>query len=375
MNVAGSQISTTNTVAADRNGESESPSDLGGITRAGRADQRFSMQRLSLDAAVAPLLPKPTAPFDKTERKRAHTSALYYSECFLRGIKPLDADSAAKDAQDQYDKWWIDRTARNEKRTRKGLPPEIGSCSNTSPSKEKVRCEVSENEPKRRRISTDETSMKSSNVVSVTSGVFVTGPASTKSTASGCDEGDDDHCLSIRQISILDSNTVATAKTRLNEDLKATGGDVETLEFTQCVGVLEAYYKSRSWDCRGSCKVTPFSLEGNWLTLSKPTYDECKGRNEKGDLLYTLGRMSFGMVRRLRVAPFGIPVIDRIMARLTHSPPPPPQFRPMDLECSVQASFNNVRTIDPKNPGRPLHVPKKLMKEIQSGNILLRTYE
>jgi hypothetical protein len=293
MNTAGSQLSTTNLVAADRNS--------GGMSRAGRAtgNQGFNMQRLSLDAAVSPLLPKVTAPFDKTERKRAHTSAVYYSECFLHGIKPLDADSAAKDAQDQYDKWWIDRTAQSEKRTRDALPA-IGSRGNVTSSKESEDCEVNENEAKRRRISMDEASLKSSNVVSVVSGVA--GPAPLKSMGSGGEEGDDDNCLSIQQISIFDSNRrgeIAATKTRLIEDLKSSGGDVEAIEFTQCMGVLEAYYKSKSWDGRGSCKITPFSLEGNWLTLSKPTYDECKGRNEKGELLYTLGRMSFGMVRRV----------------------------------------------------------------------------
>ena len=161
------------------------------------------MQQLTLDSAVSPLLPRATAPFDKTERKRAHTSAVYYSECFLRGIKPLDADSAAKDAQEQYDKWWIDRTARNEKRRSEPLP-DIGLSS--SP-KGGVKCEFNEIEAKRRRISMDEASTTSANVVSVTSGV--NGPASMKSTGSGGD-GDDDQCLRIRQISILGERNSGT---------------------------------------------------------------------------------------------------------------------------------------------------------------------
>ncbi len=323
--------SFTNTVAANTSADNHDTSS------SDQVDQRFKIQRLSLDAAVAPFLARATAPFDRTERKRAHTSAVYYSECFLRGIKPLDADSAAKEAQDQYDKWWIDRTARNEKLAKKMIAL---VSSNVDPdSSTDDACEA--NSTKRKRIDLDESSLHSSNVVSVTS---VADIASRQTR--GC--RDDDDFPAIRQISILDCRRrgeINSIKAQLIQSLKLTGGDVESSSFVECAGILEAYYKSKSWDGRGSCKATPFSLEGNWLTLSKPTYDECKGRNANGDLLYTMGRMSFGM------------------------------FRPTNLVCSVQASFNTVRTIDPKNPGRPLHVPKKLMKEIQSGNIHLRTYE
>ena len=75
---------------------------------------QFSVQPLTLDAAVSPLLSRPTAPFDRTERKRAHTSAVYYSECFLRGIEPVIADTAALEAQGKYEKWWVKSTARSK---------------------------------------------------------------------------------------------------------------------------------------------------------------------------------------------------------------------------------------------------------------------
>jgi hypothetical protein len=71
----------------------------------------LSLQRVTHDHAVAPLLRKPIAPFDRTERKRAHTSALFYSECFLHGIEPKLADTAAVEAQDVYNKWWVKNTA------------------------------------------------------------------------------------------------------------------------------------------------------------------------------------------------------------------------------------------------------------------------
>jgi hypothetical protein len=241
----------------------------------------------------------------------------------------MDADSAAQDAQEQYDKWWIERSAKCRKRVKTVLPAGV-------------------KQSKRRQISIEEISTKSSNVLSITGT-----PASQHAELPWEDnpqEGktNESDIRMIKQISMFDANQrgeVAAAKVRLIQDLKASGGDVETPCFIHNMGILEAYYRSRSWDGRGSCKNTPFSLVGNWLTISKPTYDECRGRNEKGDLVYSLGRMSFGM------------------------------FRPTKLECSVKASFNTVRTIDPRNPGRPLHVPKKLMNEIHSGQILLRTYE
>mmetsp|Transcript_56690 Transcript_56690/g.164420 ORF Transcript_56690/g.164420 Transcript_56690/m.164420 type:complete len:494 (-) Transcript_56690:598-2079(-) len=296
----------------------------------------LQMQRLSLDHAVAPLLSKVAAPFDKTERKKAHTSALYYSECFLRGIQPVDADTAAKDAQEQYDKWWIARTARSKRHSlhvaghdRKESSSFPASSNHTPP--EKIG-------GKKRRLPKDDASAKSSNIVSV-DGSHPDEQTSTKR------QHLDAIGLRISFPNAFNRSEIKAAKAELIEGLRVSGGDIECQEFHHCLHMLEAYYRSRNWDGRGSCKETPFSLEGNWLTLSRPDYDESMGRNQKGDLLYTLGRMSFGM------------------------------FRPTNLVCSLQASFNTVRRIDPKNPGRPLHVPKKLMKEIHAGNTLLRSYD
>jgi hypothetical protein len=323
MNIQNSVNSSTKTVAHDFE---ELNGSMGLLPVNYR---RFDLQRLSLDAAVAPCISRPVAPFDKTERKRAHTAALYYSECFHRGIQPLDADTAAQDAQKQYDKWWVERTAKCRKRDN----PSSGT-----------------KQSKRRHTSREEASAESSKLTRL-SGVHASYDVDilSKQINSPKDTSDKERSiLGIRLISGIHSNQrgdIAAAKIRLIQDLKASGGNVETPTFLRNMGILETYYTSRSWDGRGSCEHTPFSLEGNWLTISKPTYDECRGRNKKGDLVYTLGRMSFGM------------------------------FRPTNLECSVQASFNTVRTIDPKYPGRPLHVPKKLMKEIHSGNILLRSYE
>ena len=46
-----------------------------------------------------------------------------------------------------------------------------------------------------------------------------------------------------------------------------------------------------------SSKLPPPTIEGNWFTLTKPTYLNCLGNNNHGNPMYTLGRMSFEMFR------------------------------------------------------------------------------
>jgi len=282
------------------------------------------MRRLTEDAGVC--LSKPATQFGKSERKRAHTAALYYSECFHRGIEPLDAENAAQDAQDMYDKWWIERTAKCRKA--------VSAVAQSGPEQSTL---------KDRRLTVRETCWESAVTVASINGADAQHSAQlfgaeNSPTAGLGDRGRLD-------FDAQNEGEVAEAKARLIQDLKDSGGNVETQTFVSNMEILEAYYRSTSWDGSRSSKESPCSLEGNWLTISRPTYDECLGRNGKGDLVYTLGRMSFGM------------------------------FRPTKLICSVQASFNTVRTIDPKQPDRPLHVPKKLLAEICTGKILLRTYE
>ena len=209
--------------------------------------------------AVAPMLSKPCAPFDKSERKRAHTSALFYSECSVRGIKPVEADTAAKEAQGMYDKWWVDTRANQ---TIQSPLVDPSSC-----------CHVN----KWRKLSSD----YSVGVVSITS-----------SNESMNSQNGDDHSIikrgeyenmPINQISTLqaEKSHIEHVKQKLIGDLKASGGSVDTRDFLDCLEFLSAYYKSKSWDGRGISKGSgPFSLQGSWLTLSKPTFSDCKGCNE-----------------------------------------------------------------------------------------------
>ena len=64
-----------------------------------------ALQKMKYNMPVAPFLKRPVAPFDNSEsRKRAKTSAVYYGECFLKGISPKHADDAASQIEERYKK-------------------------------------------------------------------------------------------------------------------------------------------------------------------------------------------------------------------------------------------------------------------------------
>jgi len=133
--------------------------------------------------------------------------------------------------------------------------------------------------------------------------------------------------------------SIEVVKQLLIDDLRLSGGNVDTPEFLKYQRILGNHFiqSGKHMDLK--------SMEGNWLTISKPTFTECQGKNEKGESKYSLGRISFDM------------------------------FKPTGLICSFQAAFNHVQSIDPNNPGRPLHVPRRLMQDIKKGDCRLQTYE
>jgi hypothetical protein len=309
----------------------------------------MSIQRLTLDNAVAPLLPRPIAPFDRTERKRAYTSAVYYSECFLRGIEPLVADTAAVEVEGQYNKWWIQRTASKDQA--KAAASRTHGVKNVQKRHRNEDSDDHDHDVKRKYVRTspgdDNATAASADHMSVSSGPNVVSDAS--SYLGSFQEHVPRHSEEVprpppmEQISTLsmaNKTNIETVRNQLIEDLRQSGGQIDTPEVVRCMEILQTYYSSG-----GLQKVDPSSLRGNWLTISKPTYTECQGKSKTGESMYTLGRIGFDM------------------------------FKPSGLLCSVQASFNNVQPINPKNPGRPLHVPKKLMRDIQKGECQLHSYE
>ena len=99
-----------------------------------------------------------------------------------------------------------------------------------------------------------------------------------------------------------------------------------------------------------SKKIYNETLEGQWLTLTKPTYTNCLGFNDEGDPMYRLGRMSFEM------------------------------FFPGDLICAIQAVFNPISKVAQSSKGSSsFSIPKALQEEVKldfdNGGAALLTYQ
>ena len=262
----------------------------------------FRLRPLSLDrGALAPALARPTAPFARPQKKKAFVSAIYYSECFLRNIRPIDADSAAFDAQNQYTKWWVQS---------KKSPSSPLRCTNIDE-------ETHSNFDKRRRLDQDDIS-------------------------EDCEETNSLH-IPRSQSPIMTQEQITLLKEHLIDHLQKTGGDTTAAAFRNCLQQLKSAYahrKAANASTKASTTVnqSPATLciDGTWLTLSKPTFSECQGRNQNGEYMYTLGRMTFDM------------------------------FRPNKLRCSIRAVMNNIRVMDSKH--KPKSFPRRLGQELERHN-------
>ena len=322
--------------------------------------------QLTLDAAVAPMIRRPIAPLaGRSERKRALMNASFYSECFLNAIPPVEADSAALDVQAMFDKWWV-RTKyaaenptgkhalgtktypRSAKRRRRHRTIVSGEVSHTSDlASRDIGCVSEQSQCSREDDAT---------VVST-----ATYPSSVTTADSSL------VCGPVLQGPILPharsrlEDTVLSAKSILARDLRTTGGDVTTATFQNALKQLLGAYQERGWDARwcnrgDDCadleSFMPSVLDGTWLTLSKPTFSDCLGRNHKGQYMYTLGRMAFDM------------------------------FRPTGLRCSVQGIFNIIGPTQSSGKGacehhrrRPIRFPSSLVRKSGGQPASVRCYE
>lgn len=155
------------------------------------------------------------------------------------------------------------------------------------------------------------------------------------------------------------ANNVHEARDDMLHTLAISDGDVESDDFKTKVDPLEQYFRGKDVDTRSlstlhdrgsshtaaSGASVATSIEGMWLTLSKPNWFGRLGHNDNGDPLYTLGRMSFDM------------------------------FSPTNLVCSLQGNFNRVEIVSGQERKAMLDtVPKKLREEVESGKTVLRTY-
>lgn len=303
-----------------------------------------SWQKLSRETANAPLLQRPTAPFARTEQKRALTSAVYYSECFLNGIEPKVADATAGEMQERYTKWWI------------GSQPSPIRPFNSQQNNTLTDKPASKRKRSLRNIcmEDDHNDSCSKDLSVQVLAAYVT--SEDESTRDSYDRRYSDDTIRLSKYPRLavdyPKERIEKLKTELIQDLRETGGDTNTPTFLASLDALTAIYDSYNWDVRGKSNAldpSMLDIDGTWLSLTKPTYSDCKGRNDKGDYVYALGRMAFDM------------------------------FRPTHLNCAIEGVYNRISHVSNENSGkRPFSVPRRLRHEVSSsgqGSQSLRNYE
>jgi hypothetical protein len=345
-----------------------------------RGELKWRRMDPTLDAAVAPLLQKPIVPFHKTEKGKAHKSAIYYSECFLKGITPNDADRAALDIDSHYKKWWVQSAYHEQEGA--GAPPRatLGSKFNEKPvmaggistdsSKRKYVQVVSdsshyshsEDNAKRRRRRgrlrdvIDDVAFDLQQEQGREEQIPEEAENSTGLTAARIipEEEDAADPFMIQIIPNLSSVTVMqieAIRDEILDTLRRNGGVLEDPTLKTGLSILESYYLSSDFDARRADTAEfPYDINGTWLTLSRPTYTECQGKNQSDEFLYSMGRMSFDM------------------------------FRPTNLKCSIQGIFNTVQMLDAAKGELPFSMPRRIRKElgkslVEGGVKGLRTYK
>lgn len=141
------------------------------------------------------------------------------------------------------------------------------------------------------------------------------------------------------------SDTILSSRDAVLHSLAVSQGDVDSPKFAQAIDPLLKYFSQQELDTRPHLINKSESVDGMWLTLSKPSYFGCLGENDNGDPMYTLGRMAFDM------------------------------FSPTNLVCSLQGNFNPVEVVGEEERKAMLEcVPKSLREEVESGKTVLRTY-
>jgi hypothetical protein len=285
------------------------------------------------------LRPSAGGPMKRSDRKRAFANAQFYSECCILGIKPSEADLAARDADSRYNKWWVE--AKCDK---------SGEKDNTDHQEQEL-------DTKRRRI--DQNDIEPENDIASSTSDKVS--KSSSAVVSGSEDElpvkrqpprhivrSDALIREVQLSTLLHGDYISEAKAGVIRVMRATGGDTSCHEFLNIVEILTSYYSTRGWDDRWTAKDTsPRAMDGKWLNLAKPTFSECKGRNERGESIYTLGRVAFDM------------------------------FRPVNLACSMGESFVSISPWTPAEIDRPLYYPSSLKKATtrHSRKPQMRNYE
>jgi len=138
----------------------------------------------------------------------------------------------------------------------------------------------------------------------------------------------------------LTEDAIASAKQLLRqtkaealEAIRSTHGDTSNPRFVAALKSLTSLYRGMK-NQPGAKQDVSSDFEGQWTMLSRPNFRDGLGQNRRGDFVYTLGRMAFGM------------------------------FRPTELRCSIQRILNTTTFVGPDDD-LPESVPRTLRKEIQ----------
>jgi len=232
--------------------------------------------------------------FQSKSSSKLRVAGNFFAECCIMGIPPTEAQTAASKCKDTFHSWW--RGKRFQK----------NDCNNSTSGCKRKRAPdniapvVSENEiddeniEKKRRH--DHLPLENRN--------------STR-------------CNDIKRM-ILD----------LLQNNNNSSYDYTTdQKFIDAVDVLEKHYRGLNMDVRfdyGSI------LDGTWVNVTPPKYQESLGQTLYGDEMFTLGRMSFDM------------------------------FSPKDLVCSIQKVYNEILPLeDDPLVYFPEGIPKSLKKALQ----------
>lgn len=105
-----------------------------------------------------------------------------------------------------------------------------------------------------------------------------------------------------------------TVRSELIDSLLCSEGDVEDPRFLSALDVLSSVFKTTAGSANYSLSPT---LNGSWRSISLPLYHYggCLGMNEKGDFVYTLGKMCFSM------------------------------FKPTNVRCTVKNTMNHIQPV------------------------------
>jgi hypothetical protein len=149
-----------------------------------------------------------------------------------------------------------------------------------------------------------------------------------------------------------------TARSELVDSLLETNGDMSDNRFVQSLNILSQIYAAKRRSPEEQSESISNFINGNWRSLSRPSYRGTLGNTAKGDFIYPLGMLSFDM------------------------------FKPGFLKCSLQHTLNTIKQVC-KMDGAPSAAPWSLRRELamydpdadhedqlqNDPNLVLKSYE